>query len=52
MINLLIDYKLKDSPHPQVLFALGLLNTNPVPLRPPEYSNVVPTRYKKLFLST
>jgi hypothetical protein len=34
----------KDSPQPQVLLALGLLNTKPFPLRPPENSKMVPAR--------
>src|SRR5690606_20860340 len=45
-------YREKLSPQPQVRLALGLLNTKPAPLRPPEYSRVVPIRYRKLFLST
>jgi hypothetical protein len=45
-------YKEKLSPQPQVLCAFGLLNTKPFPFNPPEYSKVVPARYKKLFFST
>jgi len=49
---LVLNYRENDSPQPQVLLALGLLKTNPLPFKPPLYSRVVPTRYKKLFLST
>ena len=37
-------YSEKLSPQPQVRCALGLLNTNPLPFKPPEYSRVVPIR--------
>jgi len=47
-----MNYNEKLSPQPQVLLALGLLNINPFPFKPPENSKVVPTKYKKLFLST
>jgi hypothetical protein len=42
-------FKEKLSPHPQVLFAFGLLNINPFPFIPPENSNIVPARYKIFF---
>jgi len=38
------DQTLNDVPQPQEVFALGLLKTNPLPFKPPEYSRVVPAR--------
>jgi hypothetical protein len=35
-------YNENDSPQPQVLVALGLLKTNPIPFKPPENSKMVP----------
>jgi hypothetical protein len=45
MLNVII-YTAKLSPQPQVLEALGLLKTKPLPFNPPEYSKIVPIKYK------
>ena len=37
-------YTPKEVPQPQVVLALGLLKTKPLPFRPPEYSRIVPAR--------
>ena len=34
----------KEVPQPQLVLAFGLLKTKPLPLRPPEYSRIVPAR--------
>src|SRR5438046_2378619 len=47
-----LHYAWKDSPQPQVLLTLGLLNLNPEPVRASTQSISVPSRYMELPRST